>query len=72
MNDMAWSSVSIHRLQLHNFGYCMTETPVYANIMRSPLWLRLHVLARENEPNCSDVADAASSGLLALAAIAPL
>jgi len=35
MNDMAWSSISIHHSQLHNFGYCMMATPVYANIMRS-------------------------------------
>jgi len=28
----------MHRLQLQNFGYGMTATPVYANIMRvSPL-----------------------------------
>ena len=38
MNDMAWFSISIRRLQLHNFGCGMTAIPVYANIMRvSPL-----------------------------------
>src|SRR5262249_46945359 len=35
MSDMAWSSISTHRLQLHNFGRGMTATPVYANVMRS-------------------------------------
>jgi putative transposase len=31
MNDMPWSSISIHGLQLHNFGCGMTATAVYAH-----------------------------------------
>src|SRR5260370_1036433 len=42
MSDMAWASISTHRLQSHNFGRCMTATArapmlnanVYANVMR--------------------------------------
>jgi hypothetical protein len=35
MNDMAWSSISIRRLQLHNFGCGMTATPVHATIIHT-------------------------------------